>query len=202
MVGFIKPTGKWEAVGVDREDGTRVTELLLLLVSPDGVVSGAVDDGDGVFDGGEGDCVIEGEFDSGSGELVFDQIYADDGVITTWRARYDAGRDCITDGTWSGECDGTFSAARAHIDVAAAGSGPSMASPAGSSKSSLEPPAAQTGRGTGRDLGTDYIKPTGKWEAVGVDQEDGTRVTELLLLLVSPDGVVSGAVDDGDGVFD
>ena len=68
-------SGTWEASGRD-EDGPGVEELILLRVSENGSVTGAVDDGDGIFeaDGAtdDGDCVINnGNFDPGTGTLKF-----------------------------------------------------------------------------------------------------------------------------------
>ena len=126
---FIKPTGKWSARGVDPGPGGPVTELVLLLVTPAGKVNGAVDDGDGVFDGSASDCQITGTFDVATGLLVFDQVYADDGAITTWRARYDAEVDSIVDGTWGGAAFGDFTAHRAEGAPTGKGPGDRLAAP-------------------------------------------------------------------------
>ena len=105
-------SGKWKAEGED-EHGPGQDELILLEVSAEGAVSGAVDDGDGVFDGDEGDCRIEnGRVDPRTRRVSFDQVYSD-GAVTRWEARYDEESDTLVDGKWSGECDGTFVASRA-----------------------------------------------------------------------------------------
>ena len=48
-------SGQWAAEGSD-ENGPGVQELVFLYVSLDGVVTGKVDDGDGIED--EDDCII------------------------------------------------------------------------------------------------------------------------------------------------
>jgi hypothetical protein len=112
-LGPPSPTGRWEAVGRggdDTADAPAVTERLLLMVTAGGRLSGLVDDGDGVFD--DSDCHIHGSFVESTGSLIFDQVYASDGAITTWEARYDAHTDTLAGGTWTGAANGTFKAHR------------------------------------------------------------------------------------------
>jgi hypothetical protein len=102
-------SGKWAAAGSD-ENGPGVQELVFLYVNADGVVTGKVDDGDGIED--EDDCVItNGRVDVATKLVSFDQVYSD-GAITKWTARYDLVTDRLVDGSWCGECKGTFAADR------------------------------------------------------------------------------------------
>ena len=113
--GFIHPTGKWNAAG-HGDDGTEVSLLVLLLVSPDGTVSGAVDeDGDGAFDNGEADSLLRGQYDAATGHLDIEQVHADGRGErrTRWTAQYLSVGDCISGGAWTGACQGSFVASRA-----------------------------------------------------------------------------------------
>ena len=102
--------GQWNATGTVDSEATQ--ELVLLQVKPDGTVGGSVDDGDGVFDEAGADCILaNGVADFERQTVAFDQMYAD-GAITHWAARYDAERDMLVDGQWSGECDGAFEGTR------------------------------------------------------------------------------------------
>jgi hypothetical protein len=106
-----KLSGKWVAAGVDGL-GEGLTELILLEVGADGTITGAVDDGDGVFEDDDGDCKItNGRVDTETLRVTFDQIY-EDGATTKWEAVYDRKKDLFLSGRWSGECDGTYEARR------------------------------------------------------------------------------------------
>lgn len=77
-----------------------------------GVITGAVDDGDGIFENDDGDCKIDhGSIDADTCEIAFDQEYSD-GAVTHWKCRYDPETGALVDGEWSGECTGTFVAQR------------------------------------------------------------------------------------------
>ena len=108
---YVRPTGKWSIQGAD-DGGESINELLLLLVAADGRITGAVDDGDGVFDGSDSDSRIHGAINFATGNLHFRQTYSD-GVVTTWAARYNRNDDSITEGRWGGEAAGSFSGRRA-----------------------------------------------------------------------------------------
>jgi Ca2+-binding EF-hand superfamily protein len=106
-----KLSGKWRAFGWDAS-GPGLEELVQLKVTPDGVITGAVDDGDGVMGDDDGDCKIEnGHVDATSRRVTFDQVY-DDGAVTRWEATYDTETDVLKRGKWGGECVGGFEAKR------------------------------------------------------------------------------------------
>ena len=102
-------TGHWAVQGRDK-DGPGQDELLFLHVTLDGVITGAVDDGDGKIS--EDDCkIVNGRLDAVSREIEFDQIYGD-GAVTHWRAHYNQHTDTLVRGVWTGACDGTFTGVR------------------------------------------------------------------------------------------
>ena len=103
-------SGVWSATGRDEEGS--LTEMIQLEVAADGGVTGAVDDGDGVFQDDDGDSKItKGRLSLGTGLITFTQQYAD-GDTTEWSGRYDKATDTIVDGQWEGACTGTFTARR------------------------------------------------------------------------------------------
>eukprot|EP01043_Picozoa_sp_COSAG02_P076702 COSAG02_NODE_16428_length_1084_cov_0.997970_1_plen_309_part_10 len=104
-------SGKWLAKGED-ETGPGLDELIRLDVSVDGVISGVVDDGDGIMEGGDGDCkIINGTIDPQTHWIEFDQEYSD-GAVTHWKCVYDARTQRLVNGEWSDACVGTFEASR------------------------------------------------------------------------------------------
>jgi hypothetical protein len=104
-------SGRWLAQGED-ETGPGLDELIRLDVSIDGVITGVVDDGDGVMDGGDGDCkIINGTIDPQTHWIEFDQQYSD-GAVTHWKCLYDVRSQRLVNGEWSDECTGTFTANR------------------------------------------------------------------------------------------
>ena len=112
--------GTWLAVGEEQE--FPCDELVKLEVSADGVVTGMVDDGDGIWSDQDGKLYgrcypwTDGEVDSPrSGKqsrwIEMDQRYPD-GAVTHWKCRYDTQNHQLVDGEWSGECTGTFVATK------------------------------------------------------------------------------------------
>jgi hypothetical protein len=104
-------SGRWLAQGED-EAGPGLDELIMLNVSAHGVITGVVDDGDGVMDGDDGDCKItNGTIDPRTRWIEFDQEYSD-GAVTHWKCQYDVNSEQLVNGQWSNECTGTFVARR------------------------------------------------------------------------------------------
>ena len=104
-------SGRWLAQGKD-EAGPGLDELIMLNVSAHGVITGVVDDGDGVMDGDDGDCKItNGTIDPRTRWIEFDQEYSD-GAVTHWKCQYDVDSEQLVNGQWSNECTGTFVARR------------------------------------------------------------------------------------------
>ena len=62
----------------------------------------------------------------GTCSFGFDQIYSD-GDLTRWEMRYDPASDMLLEGTWAGDCVGTFVARRKHPPSAATGKAESAA---------------------------------------------------------------------------
>ena len=107
--------GEWDVSGTSADTGEAVSEYLLLAVEADGALAGRVDDGDGRFDDTDDedgfDSSITGSIDLAKGALAFDQTFSD-GIVTTWRAKYDPESDTMVRGRWSGDTTGAFTARR------------------------------------------------------------------------------------------
>eukprot|EP01047_Picozoa_sp_COSAG01_P024743 COSAG01_NODE_1540_length_9985_cov_7.634855_1_plen_1022_part_00 len=105
-----RASGWWEVVATDA--GPPVRERILLDVRADGTIAQT----EGCCIRGAGSTTpvsfhICGHMSTQTALLSFSQTYTD-GVVTQWNATYDWSTDCLVDGRWTGECEGTFRATR------------------------------------------------------------------------------------------
>jgi hypothetical protein len=142
--------GEWFAVGV-ATTGQVVEEMLLLRATSSGNLEGTVssdvvppcrlpsDGKKGIkrpewvswqaldpSESGKESVLARIKVDVMTRSISFDHVFPD-GAITGWEATYDAERDMLIDGCWSGECKGAFTATRTfggnQTDHSAASSG-------------------------------------------------------------------------------